>query len=151
MKDAIFGELQESGNALLANMDFDGKPVEINIDPENEPIDSVLEFAKVIAKDLSIYNKTAKKFAAEELLDTYNDNWRFYSTYDENNNLIDVEDPALSSNDLQKRISLTGINIGAENGCTFCYDDDNLFAGHSIFVTSFNGAEFSDLHAELFG
>ncbi len=151
MKDDILGEMKKNGNALSANIIIEGNIVEVGIDPENESIESVLDFAREIVKDLSKYNNFAKKHAANELLDSYNEDWRFYSTYDENKNLIDVEDPAITSEEFQNRITLVGVSIGAENGCSFCYNDNNLFAGHSIFITSFNGAEFSDLHAQLFG
>ena len=33
----------------------------------------------------------------------------------------------------------------------FCYGDDKLFSGHSVFVTSFDGIAFADTDASLFG
>ena len=151
MKDDILGELKSSGEAFLGNIITNGNPVELNIDPENESIESVLLFARIIVQDMSKYNEVAKGYAAKELLDSYNESWRFYTTYDENNKPIDVEDPSITSKEFQNKITLVSISFGAENDCSLCYNDNGLFAGHSIFITSFDGAAFTDLHAELFG
>ena len=57
--------------------------------------------------------------------------------------------PSLTSKEFQEKITLTSIDVEGEEGCCFWYNDNDLFWGHSISVTSFDGITFSDLHAEI--
>ena len=110
-----------------------------------------LELARVVVTALERIDEKARQAAARDLLANYNQNWREYQRADGKGGFIDVSDPELTEEQFSSRIPLTSVSITGSKTCCLGYDDRNLFLGHSIFVTSFNGIEFSDVYVELFG
>jgi hypothetical protein len=69
--------------------------------------------------------ETIKEYIANsKLLALYNDVWR------------DEEEEELSAKAFQERLTtITSVGIDFEDGFELDFDDDDLFAGHSIFVS----------------
>ena len=51
----------------------------------------------------------------------------------------------------EEALQLVGLGVTGSTMIEFCFGDDGLFAGHNIFVSSFDGTVFADTHATLFG
>jgi len=144
--DPVLGELTSRPDGYASIVRFQGREFELTIDPDGEDLESCLGLARKIVEALEGMHTKAKSVASNILLETYNDDWRFYSTVSD-----DVEDPQLSANDFEQRLELAGIGVTGSLIIDFCFNDDNLFAGHSIFVTSFDGDKLNDVDASLFG
>lgn len=48
------------------------------------------------------------------------------------------------------RLQVLGVTVSASN-IEFSFGDDGLFAGHTVFVPSFDGVAFDEGQATLFG
>lgn len=48
------------------------------------------------------------------------------------------------------RLQILGLLVSPPS-IEFEFDDDGMSAGHAVFVTAFDGVEFSDVQATLFG
>jgi hypothetical protein len=153
MKDEILGGLSASERfpqALEGGVDFKGRQIQILVRPDGEDMSDCLALARTIVSSLSKFDEIARAQAAQKLLDDYNNNWREYVKATGDGRSIKVSNPEISSEEFAERLTLGSIQVTGES-CTLGYDDGGLFAGHSIFVTSFDGAQFKDVHAELFG
>ena len=57
----------------------------------------------------------------------------------------------MSEAEFDQRLSLNAVNLTGTAMVDFFYDDENMFWGHSVLVTSRRGADLSEATAELFG
>ena len=85
----------------------------------------------------------AKECIAEEFLELYNDNWRFGDD-DEN----DPDKPELTKEEFMEALSLQSLLFYSEDVEVF-FDDNDMFLGHSLIASAFDGENFND--AQMFG
>ena len=85
----------------------------------------------------------AKECIAEKFLELYNDNWRFGDD-DEN----DPDKPELTKEEFMEALSLQSFLFYSEDVEVF-FDDNDMFLGHSLIASEFDGENFND--AEMFG
>jgi len=149
--DPVLGEITSRSDSFVSIVRFQGSEIELTIDPDGEDLELCLELARKIVEALEAIHAKAKSVASEKLLETYNVDWRFYSTVGDDGQSKEIEDPHLSASDFEQRLELAGIGVTGRSGVDFCFNDDGLFAGHSIFVTSFDGHKMNDVDASLFG
>ena len=69
----------------------------------------------------------------------------------EDGSTVETHDPELVPADFKARLQMICLEVMGTDCYTFFYDDDGLFAGHTVVVTSFDGPRFADASAELFG
>jgi len=138
-------------NALTGSLDFDNRQVSLRVDPDDATIEECLASAARAVDALSALDRHAREAAARSLLAKYNDGWRRYSTMTEDGKFVDVESPVLTAPAFMARLKLTSLEALGANTCTLLYDDDRLFAGHSVEVTSFDGLSFTDVSVQLLG
>lgn len=151
MIDPILGELTSRSNGFVSIVRFQGREFELTIDPDGEDLELCLEFARKIVNTLEGMHTKAKSVASKILLETYNDSWRFYSTVGDDGQPKEIEEPKLSASDFMQRLELASIGVTGDSAIDFCFNNDGLFWGHSIFVTSFDGVKMKDVDASLFG
>ncbi len=137
-------------NNLLMTVSFEGRDIELTLDPDGEELEECLEIARELSASLVEHNKKALSVASRDLLTNYNENWRFYGVSRGDGTTEEIEDPALTPTEFEARLRLTGLSVTGTS-VEFWYSDMNLFAGHSIFVDSADGLAFTDVHASLFG
>jgi hypothetical protein len=65
--------------------------------------------------------------------------------------LKSVSNPTLSETEFAQKLWLNAINVTGNALIVFFYDNENMFWGHSVLVTSLRGLDLSDAMAELFG
>lgn len=111
----------------------------------------VLDLAEKAVAALSELEAKAKLVAVRDLLTTYNEDWRHYGIVGENGSSIEVHDPELSSAEFQARLGLKGVTVTGSANIELCFSDGGMFAGHSVMVTSFDGIQFGNTYADLFG
>ena len=85
----------------------------------------------------------AKECIAEEFLELYNDNWRFGDD-DEN----DPDKPELTKEEFMEALTLQSFLFYSEDVEVF-FDDNDMFLGHSLIASEFDGENFND--AQMFG
>lgn len=93
----------------------------------------------------------ARQVAAKRLLAEYNSTWRQFISVDLEGQDAAASGPELGESDFMSRLMLISVEATGDSCLTLGYGDDHMFAGHSIFVTSFDGVQFADAHADLFG
>ena len=154
MNDSVLGELtadERHPTVLKGTVAYQGGQVALQVDPDGGSMPECLELARVAVTALKHIDDKARRAAACDLLSKYNQSWREYQRGDGQGGFMSVSAPALTEEQFGSRIALTSLSITGSKSCCIGYDDDELFWGHAIFVSSFDGIEFSDVYVELFG
>lgn len=103
-----------------------------------------------MAKRQGQLDATAKRIAAAELADTYNDAWNEYEEAQQDGAFRTVSNPQLMQLEFVNKLTLRAVNVTGDAMLDFFYGDENMFRGHSVVVNSMNGTEMTDVHAEIF-
>jgi len=154
MNDAILGKLTKDERipgSFKGTIPFQQGEIELRVDPDGNDLSHCLDLARLAVAALGELDKKARLAAAQELLVEYNQNWREYQRGDGAGGFVKVSNPELTEENLTTRIRLTCLSVTGGEVCCLGYADDCLFAGHTIFVSSFDGIAFSDVSVELFG
>src|SRR5262249_15820883 len=107
--------------------------------------------AEEVVRRLPELDTLAKRVAVRDLRETYNNGWNEYDEAQEDGSFKTVINPQLSEAEFEAKLSLTAINVTGDRMIDFYYDDERMFWGHSVFVNSLNGTDFSEARAEFFG
>lgn len=154
MNDPILGTLvpdERFAGALNGVVSHRGQTVKLHIEPDGENLTLVVALAQALVNSLDTLDQKARAYAATELLATYNASWREFEKVRQDGTFVAVSNPQLTNSEFMARLELESLEVTGNDTCSFCYADGGLFAGHAIFVESFDGEKFSDLHASLFG
>ncbi len=152
MKHPILGDItQENNNGDgVACVSYGGRTIEIRIIADEIPYEATVDVAASVVKDLRNLDVRAKQVAASELTETYNSGWNEYDETQEDGTLKAVSNPKLTQEEFVSKLTLNAVNVTG-NMLNFFYDDEGMFWGHSVIVTSMDGTAFTDTHAEIFG
>jgi hypothetical protein len=153
MIDPVLGTLRNDPHAegsLLGELSHAGQPVSLRIDPDGAGLESCLGLARRLMASLAEVEGKALAVAADRLLPTYNESWRSFQRALPDGSMEDVEHPVLSPDEFRTRLQLKEVAVTGDM-VELWFDDDHLFAGHGIFVSSFDGLDFADADATLFG
>jgi hypothetical protein len=154
MKYDILGEVERSDAQpfdAVAKVRYDSLDIKVGISRDDQPFETALELAADVVRRLPELDNLAKRVAVADLRQTYNNGWNEYDEAQEDGTFKAVSNPQLSEAEFEAKLSLNAINVTGDRVIDFFYDDEKMFWGHSIVVTSLNGVNFSDAHAELFG
>lgn len=151
--ETVIGSLNgdsNSSDALSGEFAYDGRTVELRIDPDDRTRTECLETARKLLTFFQEMNDRALSVASDRLLSTYNENWREYSDRLGTGGYVDVSRPILDRSTFEASIQISAVSV-IGSMVEFMYSDMGLFHGHSIVVSAFDGLDFSDTHAEVFG
>jgi hypothetical protein len=154
MNDEVLGTLlpdERFDGALNGAISHRGKTLKLHVEPDGGDLSLTIALARALVGSLATFDQKARERAATDLLATYNDSWREFEKAHEDGTFVTVSNPQLTESEFMARIELESLEVTGKDTCSLWYADGGLFAGHSIFVTSFDGEMFSDLHASLFG
>ena len=154
MNDEVLGMLQpdeRTVGALTGTIPYRDKKLTLHLDPEGGDLSLTIALARALVSSIAVFDRKARVAAATSLLGDYNDSWREFEKAREDGTFATVSSPQLTESEFMARIDLEAVEITGSELCCLWYADNGLFAGHSIMVTSFDGAAFSDLQATLFG
>ncbi len=96
--------------------------VYIDIDNRAETLE-ILPIVHTVLNRLETVDNTMRDFAAEQLLEAKNDNWR------------EEDEPELTKDDFMSRMSIETISFDEDGEYEIWYADGDLFWGHSITVS----------------
>jgi hypothetical protein len=130
---------------------YRGQSIPLRVESDDKTIEEALSFATVIASALAFYDQMSKDIIVASLLESYNSGWNEYDEVQEDGTTKSVLNPKLSATEFRERFILCGVNIGADTCASLWYEDGGLFWGHSVFVESLDGADFTNARAELAG
>ena len=126
MQSELFGQLLYNKKYTFYSGKFNwlGTQVTMKIDDEEDNAAESLEYAEKLCKNCVEWDKRFKESIAEEL------------TYLANDWLRDADKPEITEEEFVTRITMELIDISSYNDGTFYiwYDDDGIFAGHSVTV-----------------
>ncbi len=136
---------------LTGIIPFAGRTVVLSIHPDGSTMEAVMGLASSAVDALEQLDSLARQVAAKRLLAEYNSTWRQFISVDLEGQDAAASGPELGESDFMSRLMLISVEATGDSCLTLGYGDDHMFAGHSIFVTSFDGVQFADAHADLFG
>ena len=121
-----------------------GKELGVSIILEDEgETEKVEQLMNTFISEIDTLSPKAKECIANEFLDLYNDNWRFG-----NDDEDDPDKPELTKEEFMEALSLRSLLFYSEDVEVF-FDDNDMFLGHSLIASDFDGENFND--ARMFG
>jgi hypothetical protein len=150
----VLGELREKevdSASRSASVAFGERQISVDIDPDGEPLEVAVALAAKVVSSLESLEVQAGNIIVRDLLDTYNGGWNEYDEVQEDGSLKAVQKPELSAEEFSSHFVLDSIQILGDACVDFWYPESDLFWGHSVHVSSLQGADFSDAQAQLFG
>ena len=154
MKHAILGEVEQSDGHpfdAVAMIRQGSRDIKVGIIRDDQPLETTLNLAAEVVSHLAELDKLAKRVAARDLREGYNDGWNEYDEAQDDGSFKRVSNPKLSEAEFEAKLKLNAVNVTGERMIDFFYDDERMFWGHSVIVNSLNGIDFSEAHAEIFG
>jgi hypothetical protein len=154
MKHDILGEVEESDGHpfdAVARIRHGSRDIKVGIIRDGQPLETTLRLAAEVVSRLAELDKLAKRVAAKDLRETYNNGWNEYDEAQEDGSFKMVSNPQLSVAEFEAKLSLNAVNVTGDQMIDFFYDDERMFWGHSVVVCSLNGTDFSEAHADIFG
>jgi hypothetical protein len=154
MKHEILGEVQQSDGHpfdAVAIIRHGSRDIKVGIIRDDQPSETTLKLAAEVVSRLAELDELAKKIAVRDLRDGYNNGWNDYDEAQEDGSLKTVINPQLSEAEFEAKLTLNAVNVTGDRMIDFFYDDERMFWGHSVFVNSLNGTDFSEARGEIFG
>ncbi len=154
MKHDILGEVEQSDGHpfdAVARMRHGSREIKVGIIRDDQPLETTLKLAGEVVNRLAELDKLAKRVAARDLRETYNDGWNDYDEAQEDGSFKTVSNPQLSEAEFEAKLSLNAVNVTGDQMVDFFYDDERMFWGHRVVVNSLNRTDFSEAQAEIFG
>ncbi|WP_315099219.1 DUF2262 domain-containing protein [Capnocytophaga sputigena] len=123
---------------------INGKELSVDIILEDEgETEKIEQQMNYFFSEIDTLSKKAKECIANEFLDLYNDNWRFGDDDED-----DPDKPELTKEQFMEALSLQSLLFYSEDVEVF-FDDNDMFLGHSLIASEFDGENFND--AQMFG
>src|SRR5262245_46550746 len=154
MKQDILGEVERSDGHpfdAVAIIRHGSSDIKVGLIRDDQTLETTLKLAAEVVSRLAELDELAKRVAARDLRETYNSGWNEYDEAQEDGSLKTVSNPQLSEAEFEAKLSLRDVNATGDRMIEFFYDDERMFWGHSIVVSSLTGTDFTDAQAELFG
>jgi hypothetical protein len=145
------GQLVLDNESVRGEISYRDQRIPLNIEPDDRTLDEALAFAAIITASLPEYDRISKDVAAADLLESYNTGWNEYDEVQDDGSLKAVLNPKLTPGEFKDRLSLTAVNVTSDCCVALWYNDHGLFWGHSVFVESLDGPDFTNAKAQLFG
>ena len=121
-----------------------GKELGVSIILEDEgETEKVEQLMNTFISEIDTLSPKAKECIANEFLDLYNDNWRFGD-----DDKDDEDKPELTKEEFMEALSLRSLLFYSKDVEVF-FDDNDMFLGHSLIASDFDGENFND--AQMFG
>lgn len=134
---------------LVGKVNFGGASIELRISPDDRPLEETFQLAVRAVGVLAQLDSKSRELIADNSLDGYNSDWRFGTAVLENGATEDFEKPHLTRSDFCNALQFQCIEAAGNTTLTLYYGDNDMFWGHDLQVTSFDGLAFKDTHASM--
>lgn len=123
-------------HCYAAEIDWGGSRVSLLVPRDDvEETESALEAARTILADQACWDRRVRESACYWLLENAND-WAYEAAceeLDDPDEEPDIDD--IEPEEFQRSIKLDSIDVRADGGFDFWFEDNDYFAGHSIVVS----------------
>jgi len=153
MSDPLLGQLTPDphlGDCLLGKVQWNGRVFEVRIEHRGRDANASIALARAAVTAMASLESRAREVAADCLLREYNTSWRTFSRAGADGAMEECETAILKREVFAALLQILGLLVSPPS-IEFEFDDDGMFAGHAVFVTAFDGVEFSNVQATLFG
>jgi hypothetical protein len=141
----------KQGDVFQMNVEQGGRCLSVSVDLDSASEESALAFAKAIAGSLASLEQAAKDVATRDLLETYNSGWNEYEQARDDGTFVSVLNPKLAPEEFKEQLFLTAVEVTGDDCVAFWFGATELFWGHSVIVTVFDGLDWESAGAALFG
>ncbi|GHA76754.1 DUF2262 domain-containing protein [Cognatilysobacter bugurensis] len=142
---------RELPGSLCGQLRYGEDLIDLTVSPDNKGIECALVLATSLAQSLEHLDFTCRRLVADTSLEGYNSDWRFGLVAQGDGTFERVEEPPLTREDFCRNLKLSSIVASGEAMLLFYYGDSDMFGGHSVEVTSFDGTAFQDTDVSLVG
>ena len=127
------------------------RDVKVTIDFDGCSEDSTLNLAEQIVGSIRGIDEKCRNLIADDSLDGYNSDWRTGQVLQPDGSTRSFENPEMERHEFIERLLLSSIGVSGDQTSDIWYECGDLFWGHSLFVTAFDGVAFDDVHVQMFG
>lgn len=121
------------------------------MDFEGCPEQATLDLAAQVVGDIARIDGRCRSLIADSSLDDYNNGWRMGEVAAPGVDARPFENSGLNKQEFCGRLLLSSVSVNGDKTTEVWYECGELFWGHSMFVTAFDGVVFEDAHAQMFG
>jgi hypothetical protein len=125
--------------------------IDLLVSPDNRTIEAALKLAASLVELLQQIDLKCRDLIADEFLERYNSGWRFGEVAQQDGTFEPFEKPLLTRRQFCENLKIKSIVASGDSLIGVHYDDSDMFWGHSLEVTSFDGTAFGDTHTSMFG
>ena len=153
VEDELSGRLSQNTQlegTLDGSFAYQGKQISVLLIPDKSALPQCLGLARTIVSGITEIDERARDAATDAMLDIYNESWREYGEVDDDGEYVEVSNPELTAEEFKSRLALMNVAVYGDRLVSLSYDDDDLFAGHTIVLTSVTPA-CRNFHVELEG
>lgn len=150
----ILGRLEpheKLSGVLRSVADVGGAKIEVWIAPDGGPLEAVLGLATDAASMLNELDARCRTLIANDSLTSYNSDWRSGAALHADGTTKNFEKPALNEEQFASMLTPTTLEITGAKMIAFSYSDGDMFWGHSLCLTSFDGLTLTDVTVEMQG
>lgn len=150
----ILGRLEpheKLSGVLRSVVNMNGADVEVWIVPDGGPLEATLRLATDAASVLSELDARCRKFIANDSLAAYNSDWRFGGEVQADGSTKTFEKPPFNEEQFASMLTPTTLEFTGDNTIALSYSDGDMFWGHCLCLTSFDGLALTDLTVEMLG
>jgi hypothetical protein len=150
----ILGRLEpheELPEVLRSVINVGGAEVEVWVAPDGGPLDAALRLATDAASGLSELDARCRMLIANDSLASYNSGWRFGAVVQADGSTKNFEKPCLNAEQFASTLTPTTLEVTGDNTIALWYSDGDMFWGHSLCLTSFDGLALTDVTVEMLG
>ena len=125
--------------------------IKLTIDCDGRPEQSVLHHASQVIANLQRLDEKCRAYIARASVAAYNQNWRVGVVANPDGSTAPFEREWLNEQGFANLLRLASIGITGDRVTDFWYECGDLYWGHMLYVTAFDGLSFDDLDVQLFG
>ena len=138
-------------DSLVGYASFEENSIELAITPDGQPIEIAIDLATLATENLPRLDALCKGLIADDALEGYNSDWRFGQVALEDGTFRKFEKPLLTREEFFEQLILKNIEAYGTLMLVLSYSESDMFWGHSIQVTFFDGPTFGDAHVSMVG
>jgi hypothetical protein len=130
-------------DSLAGHIQAGAATIKLTVRPDGELMEKAIALAMQVVGDIVALDARARALIAAEFLESYNSHWRFGD--------VEREVPALNVVEFCDTLSFEEVEATGSGMVTLWYGDGDMFAGHNLYVSSFDGVTMKDVNVSMFG
>jgi len=136
---------------LAGSLTLNGATIDIRIEPGEDTLEATLALASHAVAGLADLDARCRALAAAEFLGSYNSDWRFGARDKADGTTETFEKPLLDEAGFAAALQSVALDVRGARSLGLSYGDGDMFWGHWVRVSSFDGLGFKDTHVSLEG